>query len=63
MIETLQNASPVVKAEALEPSLRNQLEAILTAQGTHTNSRCAYICMTEVEVLWSELTLNSCDAL
>ena len=39
------------------------MEAILTAQGTHTNSWCAYICMTEVKVLWSKLTLNSCDAL
>ena len=63
LIETLQNASPVVTAGALEPSLRNQLEAILTAQGTHTNSWCAYICMTEVKILWNKLTLNSCDAL
>ena len=63
LIETLQNASPVVTAGTLEPCLHNQLEAILTAQGTHTNSWCAYICMTEVKVLWSKLTLNSCDAL
>ena len=66
LIETLQNGSPVVTAGALEPSWLNLLEEIITTQGTHTSSGCAYICMiciTEVKVLWNKLTLASCDAL